>query len=157
MRQLDLTFCYHSDRFSNRQFFGISIECIHLYPFQASQAQPIVVNSVHTTPAINTASTRSRESLTTSQLPPIASVAPVSHTTAHQAALQPHIQTQQVNVSSAVPASVNVTTSATPSHVCVRKANQSIKNNPFPHAFQLNNNIILFVSFVCLNLSGQFT
>lgn len=64
---------------------------------------------------------RSRESITTNQLTPIASVAPVSHSIAHQAALQPqpHIQTQQVNVSNSMPANANanVTTSATPSHV----------------------------------------
>lgn len=89
---------------------------------QASTAAPIVVNSVHSTPIMNTSTARSRESLTTSQLPPIASVAPVSHTIAHQAALQPqpHIQTQQVNAPNAVPASVNVTTSAAPSHVIKR-------------------------------------
>lgn len=86
---------------------------------QAPTATPIVVNSVHSTPIMNTSTTRSRESFTTSQLPPIASVAPVSHTIAHQATLQPqpHIQTQQMNAPNPVPASVNVTTSATPSHV----------------------------------------
>lgn len=86
---------------------------------QAPSAQPIVVNSVHSTPIMNTSTTRSRESLNTSQLPPIASVAPVSHTIAHQATLppQPHIQTQQVNAPNVVPAGVNVTTSATTSHV----------------------------------------
>ncbi|XP_031619816.1 transcription initiation factor TFIID subunit 4 isoform X3 [Contarinia nasturtii] len=82
---------------------------------KVSTATPIVVNSVHTTSAINTV-TRSRESINTSQLPPIATVAPVSHTI-QQAALtpQPQIQTQQVNAPNAVPASI-VTTSATPSH-----------------------------------------
>lgn len=116
--ELDLTLFI--DRLTGRTF-RMSNHCVFIWILQASTAQPIVVNSVHTTPAINTATTRSRESLTTSQLPPIASVAPVSHTIAHQAQLQPqpHIQTQQVNVSSAVPASVNVTTSATPSHVCI--------------------------------------
>lgn len=87
---------------------------------------------------------RSRESITAGQLPPVASVAPVSHTmgnlqflwknkwilfrkkkksfyfyvVGHQATLQPqqHMQTQQVNVSNTVPVNVNVT-SATPSHV----------------------------------------
>ncbi|XP_055324866.1 transcription initiation factor TFIID subunit 4 isoform X2 [Sitodiplosis mosellana] len=83
---------------------------------KASTATPIVVNSVHTTPAINTVTTRSRESINTSQLPPIASVAPVSHSI-QQSALppQPQIQTQQMNATNAIPTS-NVTTSATPSH-----------------------------------------
>lgn len=78
---------------------------------------------------MNTSTARSRESLTTSQLPPIASVAPVSHTIAHQAALQPqpHIQTQQVNAPNAVPASVNVTTSAAPSHVIERLTSHNIQ------------------------------
>lgn len=37
------------------------------------------MNSVHSTP-LNTATTRSRECISTSQLPPVASVAPVTHT-----------------------------------------------------------------------------
>lgn len=51
-------------------------------------------------------------------------MAPVTHAIAQQANLQPqpHIQTQQVNVSN-VPASVNVTSSASPAQMQQQQVN----------------------------------
>lgn len=67
---------------------------------------------------MNTQVSRSRDNLTTSQIPPVASVAPVTHTIAQQAVSQPqqHIQTQQINVSNANMTTNTVTSAQVQQH-----------------------------------------